>query len=219
MGQKVNPLGFRIGIIEEWRSRWYANKKDFSALLLEDSKIRKYIKKECYSAAVSRIDIERTRESVKVFVHTARPGILIGKRGQRSEELRDALEKITKRQVKIQFKEVDKPDLSSQLVAEAIAEQLQKRAAFRRVMKKTALGTIQQGAEGIKINLAGRLGGAEMARREKLSIGKIPLQTLTADVEYGFAEARTTAGIIGVKVWIYKGEKFAPRGRGLGSPA
>ncbi|MHC4942476.1 MAG: 30S ribosomal protein S3 [Planctomycetota bacterium] len=212
MGQKVNPLGFRIGIIEDWRSRWYATKKDFAALLLEDSKIRKFVKKECYSAAVSRIDIERTRESVKVYVHTARPGILIGKRGQRSEELRGELERITGRQVKIQFREVDKPDLSSQLVAEAIAEQLVKRAAFRRVLKKTALSTMQQGAEGIKITIAGRLGGAEMARREKLSIGKIPLQTLTADVDYGFAEARTTAGIIGVKVWIYRGEKMTRRG-------
>jgi small subunit ribosomal protein S3 len=212
MGQKVNPLGFRIGIIEEWRSRWYANKKEFAPLLLEDSRIRKYIKRECYSAAVSRIDIERTRETVKVYVHTARPGILIGKRGQRSEELRGELEKITGRQVKIQFKEVDKPDLSAQLVAESIAEQLQKRAAFRRVLKKTALQTMQQGAEGIKLNIAGRLGGAEMARREKLSLGKIPLQTLTADVDYGFAEARTTAGTIGVKCWIYKGEKLTRRG-------
>ena len=161
---------------------------------------------------MSRIDIERTRESVKVFVHTARPGILIGKRGQRSEELRGELERITGRQVKIQFREVDKPDLSSQLVAESIAEQLVKRAAFRRVLKKTALATMQQGAEGIKINIAGRLGGAEMARREKMSIGKVPLQTLTADVDYGFAEARTTAGVIGIKVWIYRGEKLTRRG-------
>jgi small subunit ribosomal protein S3 len=212
MGQKVNPLGFRIAVIEEWRSRWYANKKEFGALVLEDSKIRNFIKRECYSAAISRIDIERTRESVKVYVYTARPGILIGKRGQRSEELRGELERITQRQVKIQFKEVDKPDLSSQLVAESIAEQLQKRAAFRRVLKKSALATMQQGAEGIKIHIAGRLGGAEMARREKLSIGKIPLQTLTADVDYGFAEARTKAGTIGVKVWIYKGEKLTRRG-------
>ena len=212
MGQKVHPLGFRIGIIEEWRSRWYASKKDFAALVFEDQKIRKYIKRECYSAAISRIDIERTRETVKVFVYTARPGILIGKRGQRSEELRAELERITKCQVRIQFKEIDRPDLSSQLVAENIAEQLKKRAAFRRVLKKTALGTMQQGAEGIKIAIAGRLGGAEMARREKISIGKVPLQTLTADVDYGFAEARTKAGLIGIKVWIYKGEKLTRRG-------
>ncbi len=208
MGQKVNPLGFRIGITENWRSRWYATKKEFSKLLLEDSKIRKYIKRECYSAAVSRIDIERTRETVMVFVHTARPGILIGKRGQRSEQLRADLEKISDRQVKIQFKEEDKPDLCSQLVAENIAEQLVKRAAFRRVLKKTGQASIQQGAEGIKINISGRLAGAEMARREKFSIGKVPLHTLTADVDYGFAEARTKAGTIGVKVWIYKGEKL-----------
>jgi len=212
MGQKVNPIGFRIGIIEEWRSRWYANKKDFSSFVFEDDKIRKFIKKECYSAAVARIDIERTREAVKVFVHTARPGILIGKRGARSEELRNALEKITDRQVKIQFKEIDKPELSAQLVAESIGEQLQKRAAFRRVLKKTALATMQQGAEGIKINIAGRLAGAEMARREKINMGKVPLQTLTANVDYGFAPARTTAGIIGVKVWIYKGEKLTLKG-------
>lgn len=212
MGQKVNPLGFRVGIIEEWRSRWYASKKEFAALVLEDNRIRKYIKRECYSAAISRIDIERTRETVKVYVHTARPGILIGKRGQRSEELRSELEKITGRQVKIQFKEEDKPELSAQLVGESIAEQLQKRAAFRRVLKKSAIATLQAGAEGIKINIAGRLGGAEMARREKLSIGKVPLQTLTADVNYGFAEARTTAGLIGVKVWIYRGEKMTRRG-------
>lgn len=212
MGQKVHPLGFRVGIIEDWRSRWYASKKEFPVLVLEDSRIRKYIKKECYSAAISRIDIERTRESVRVFVHTARPGILIGKRGQRSEELRSELEKITGRQVKIQFKEEDKPELSAQLVGESIAEQLQKRAAFRRVLKKSAIATLQAGAEGIKINIAGRLGGAEMARREKLSIGKVPLQTLTADVNYGFAEARTTAGLIGVKVWIYRGEKMTRRG-------
>ena len=212
MGQKVHPLGFRIAIIEDWRSRWYANKKEFAGLVLEDQKIRKFIKRECYSAAISRIDIERTREAVKVFVHTARPGILIGKRGQRSEELRAQLEKITGSQVKIQFKEVDRPDLSSQLVAENIAEQLQKRAAFRRVLKKAAIGTMQQGAEGIKINIAGRLGGAEMARREKMNLGKVPLQTLTADVDYGFAEARTKAGLIGIKVWIYKGEKLTRRG-------
>lgn len=212
MGQKVHPIGFRIGIIEDWRSRWYAGKKEFSVLLLEDSKVRKYIKRECYSAAISRIDIERTRETVKVFVHTARPGILIGKRGQRSEELRGELEKITGRQVKIQFKEEDKPDLNGQLVAEGIAEQLEKRAAFRRVLKKAGLTSMQQGAEGIKINIGGRLGGAEMARREKFIIGKIPLQTLTADVSYGFAEARTKAGTIGVKVWIYRGEKLTRRG-------
>ena len=212
MGQKVNPLGFRIGVIEEWRSRWYANKKEFSELVLEDHKIRTFVKKECYSAAVARIDIERTRETVKVYVHTARPGILIGKRGARSEELRAALEKITGRQVKIQFKEIDKPELSAQLVAESVGEQLGKRAAFRRVLKKTALATMQQGAEGIKVHIAGRLGGAEMARREKISVGKVPLQTLTADVDYGFAPAKTKAGVIGVKVWIYKGEKLTTRG-------
>lgn len=206
MGQKVNPTGFRIGIIENWRSRWYAGKKDFSQLLLEDRKIRSFLKKECHSAAIDRVDIERTREAVRVQVYTARPGILIGKGGTRADQLSKDIEKITGRTVMIEFKEIDKPELCSQLVAESIAEQLQKRASFRRVLKKTALNTMQSRAGGIKIHVAGRLQGAEMARREQLILGKLPLQTLMANVDYGFAEAKTTAGLIGVKVWIYKGE-------------
>lgn len=208
MGQKVHPLGFRIGVIEDWRSRWYANKKDFSRLLLEDQRIRKYLKKECYSAAIDRVEIERTREAVKVQVYTARPGILIGKGGVRADQISTELEKITQRQVMLEFKEIDKPELCAQLVAESIGEQLEKRAAFRRVLKKSALTTMQARAGGIKIHIAGRLAGAEMARREKIILGKIPLSTLTADVNYGFAEARTKAGVIGIKVWIYRGEKF-----------
>jgi len=212
MGQKVNPTGFRIGIIENWRSRWYADKKNFSQLLLEDQKIRKYLKKECYSAAIDRIEIERTREAVKIQVYTARPGILIGKGGSRADQISKELEKIIERQVMLEFKEIDKPELCAQLVAESISEQLEKRAAFRRVLKKVALSTMQARAEGIKIRIAGRLAGAEMARREKIIVGKIPLQTLMADVNYGFAEARTKAGVIGIKVWIYRGEKFSRRG-------
>jgi small subunit ribosomal protein S3 len=208
MGQKVNPTGFRIGITENWRSRWYADKKDFGRLLLEDRKIRRYLKKECYSAAIDRMEIERTREAVKVQVYTARPGILIGKGGARADAITQELESITGRQVMLEFKEIDKPELCSQLVAESVAEQLEKRAAFRRVLKKVALSTMQARAGGIKIHIAGRLAGAEMARREKIILGKIPLQTLTAEVDYGFAEARTKAGVIGIKVWIYKGEKF-----------
>jgi small subunit ribosomal protein S3 len=211
MGQKVNPTGFRIGIIENWRSRWYADKKEFGRLLLEDQKIRRYLKKECYSAAIDRVEIERTREAVKVQVYTARPGILIGKGGARADAITQELESITGRQVMLEFKEIDKPELCAQLVAESVAEQLEKRAAFRRVMKKVALSTMQARAEGIKIHIAGRLAGAEMARREKIILGKIPLQTLTAEVDYGLAEARTTAGVIGIKVWIYKGEKFKRR--------
>jgi len=211
MGQKVHPTGFRIGITEAWRSRWYADKKNFSQLLLEDQRIRRYLKKECYSAAIDRVEIERTREVVKIQVYTARPGILIGKGGSRADQISSELEKITQRQVMLEFKEIDKPELCAQLVAESVAEQLQKRAAFRRVLKKVALATMQARAGGIKIIIAGRLAGAEMARREKIILGKIPLQTLTADVDYGMAEAKTTAGVIGVKVWIYRGEKFIRR--------
>lgn len=214
MGQKVHPIGFRIGITEDWKSRWYANKREFPRLLLEDQKIRRYLKKECHSAAIDRVEIERTREAVKVQVWTARPGILIGKGGSRADTISTELEKITGRRVMLEFKEIDKPELCAQLVAESIAEQLQKRAAFRRVLKKVALATMQARAQGIKINIAGRLAGAEMARREKLILGKIPLSTLTADVNYGTAEARTTAGVIGIKVWIYRGEKFSYRENG-----
>jgi small subunit ribosomal protein S3 len=211
MGQKVHPTGFRLGFIEDWRSRWYADKKTFARLLLEDYKIRRYLKKECYSAAIDRVEIERTRESIKVQVYTARPGILIGKGGVRADQISTELEKIIQRPVMLEFKEIDKPELSAQLVAESVAEQLQKRAAFRRVLKKVALATMQARAGGIKIKIAGRLAGAEMARREKINLGKIPLSTLTADINYGFAEAHTKAGAIGIKVWIYKGEKFSRR--------
>ena len=205
MGQKVNPLGFRIGFTEPWRSRWYAGKKDFRKLLVEDQLIRKYIKKEFYSAAIPRIDVERTREAVTVIVYTGRPGVLIGRKGARVDQLRTALEEITGTKVDVRTKEVDKPELSAQLVAESIAEQLEKRASFRRALKKTAQLTMQSGALGIKMKIGGRLGGSEMSRKEQVSFGSVPLSTLRANLDYGFAEAKTTYGVIGVKVWIYLG--------------
>jgi len=205
MGQKVNPLGYRIGITEPWRSRWYATRKDFKRLLLEDQKIRKYIKKEFYSAAIPRIDIERTRESVTVIVYTGRPGVLIGRKGAKIDQLRTDLEKIAGTKVDIRTKEVDKPELSAQLVAESVAEQLEKRASFRRAVKKSAQLTMQAGAQGVKIHVGGRLGGAEMARRETVVFGSVPLSTLRADLDFGFAIARTTYGVIGCKAWVYRG--------------
>lgn len=205
MGQKVNPLGFRIGITEPWRSRWYATKKDFRRLLIEDQKIRRYIKKEFYQAAIPRIDIERTREAVTVIIYTGRPGVLIGRKGARVDQLRTGLEQMTGTRVDVRTKEVEKPETSAQLVAESVADQLEKRASFRRAIKKTAQLAMQSGAHGVKINVGGRLGGAEMARRERVSFGSVPLSTLRADVEFGFAEARTTYGVIGCKVWVYHG--------------
>ena len=213
MGQKINPTGFRMGIPgrETWRSRWYATKKDYGRLLAEDQKIRRYIKKHYRSAAIARIDIERTRETITVIIHTGRPGILIGRKGSKVEQLAGALHKIAGRPVGIRTVEVQKPELSAQLVAESVAEQLEKRVSFRRALKKTAQMSMQAGAIGVKIHIAGRLGGAEMARREQVLLGSIPLATIDAEVDYGFAEARTTYGIIGVKSWIYKGEYAAVR--------
>ncbi|RKY22644.1 MAG: 30S ribosomal protein S3 [Planctomycetota bacterium] len=205
MGQKVHPIGFRIGITEPWRSRWYANKKDFGALLQEDQRIRKFIKKEYHAAAVPRIDIERTRERVTVIVHTARPGLLIGRRGAQVEKLNDELTDICNKPVAIRTVEISKPELSAQLVAENMAEQLVRRASYRRAMKKSGELTMQAGALGVKIEIAGRLGGAEIARTQKMALGSVPLSTLDAWVDYGFAEARTSMGVIGVKAWIYRG--------------
>ena len=206
MGQKVNPLGFRVGITEPWRSRWYANKKDFATLLAEDQSIRKYIKKNFHAAAVPRIDIERTRERVTVIVHTARPGVLIGRRGAQVDKLAEALTNIANKPVAIRTVEISKPELSAQLVAESMAEQLMRRASYRRALKKTAQLSMQAGALGVKILISGRLGGAEIARNEKVALGSVPLSTLDSWVDYGFAEARTTQGVIGVKAWVYRGE-------------
>ena len=206
MGQKVNPKGFRIGVIKDWDSKWFANKKDYIIFLHEDLKIRTFIKKKLYSAGVPLVEIERTANKLKVTIHTAKPGIVIGRGGTEVESLRKALEKLTGRQVNLNIAEVKKPELNAQLVAENICSQLEKRIAFRRAMKQGVTKTLRMGAEGIKISCGGRLAGAEIARTEWYSEGKVPLHTLRADIDYGFAEANTTYGKIGVKVWIYKGE-------------
>jgi small subunit ribosomal protein S3 len=207
MGHKVNPIGFRVGITEDWRSRWYADKKTFGRYVVEDEKVRRYIKKNYHYAGIPRIDIERTREQVKVILYTARPGIIIGRKGAEIDRLKEDLEKLAKREVQIKITEVQQAELEAQLVAESITEQLEKRSPFRRVMKKASDTTMQAGARGIKIQVGGRLGGAEIARTERLVVGEIPLHTLRADISYGLAEAKTPYGRIGTKVWIYRGEK------------
>jgi small subunit ribosomal protein S3 len=206
MGQKVHPTGFRLSSIEPWRSRWYASKKDFSRLLLQDHAIRAYVAKEFKAAGIPRIEIERHGETVEVIVHTARPGVLVGRKGVRVEELKAALQKITGQTCHLTVREIKRPELEATLVAEVVAEALEKRMAFRRAMKKAIQTTIQAGAKGVKIELNGRLGGAEMAREAKEREGQVPLSTLRANVDYGTALARTTYGVIGVKVWIYKGD-------------
>ena len=206
MGQKVHPISFRLGILEPWRSRWYARKRDFGRFLVEDFQIRKIVKNNYRFAGIARIDIERTREEVTVALHTARPGIIIGRKGVEVDRLRVRLEELSNKKVNINIIEISKPELNGQMVAESIAEQLSKRASFRRTMKRGAEMTMDGGAEGVRIQISGRLGGAEMSRREHTSIGKIPLSTLRAKIEYGFTEARTTYGSIGVNVWIYLGE-------------
>ncbi len=206
MGQKVNPHGMRIGIIKDWDTRWYASKKEFSDLLIEDVKIRKYIKTNLYQAGISRIEIERAANKLKLNISTAKPGIVIGKGGAGIEQLRKEIENLTGKNVLINITEVKKPDINSQLVAESIAQQIEKRIAYKRAMKQAMSRTMKAGAKGIKIQAAGRLNGAEIARSERYSEGTIPLQTLRADIDYGFAEASTTYGKIGIKVWIFKGE-------------
>jgi small subunit ribosomal protein S3 len=206
MGQKVRPTGFRTGIMMDWGSHWYANKQDFSELLVEDHKIRKFIKKKYGGSGISKIRIERTREKVTVFIHSARVGMIIGKKGAEIEKLTKQLEDLTHRHIEVKTFEVNKPEVDAQLVAQDIAEQLQKRASFRRTMKRAMDTTMENGAKGIRVQLAGRLGGSEMARNEKSMAGSIPLSTLRARVEYGFAEAATAQGHIGVKVWINNGD-------------
>jgi small subunit ribosomal protein S3 len=206
MGQKVHPIGFRLWTIEPWRSRWYANKKDYSRLLLQDDRIRKYIVKEYKSAGVPRIEIERTGEAVNVIVHTARPGVLVGRKGVRVDQLKEELQRITGMTCHLTVREIKRPELEAALVAEVVAEALEKRMAFRRAIKKAIQTTMQAGAGGVKIEVNGRLGGADMARQAKEREGRVPLSTLRAHIDYGTAEARTTYGIIGVKVWIYKGD-------------
>jgi len=206
VGQKVNPKGLRIGIIKDWDGKWFAGKKDFSALLMEDVKVRKFVKKKLFAAGISRIQIERAANRVKLTIHAAKPGIVIGRGGTEVENLRKILEKMTGKQVHINIAEIKIPETDAQLVAENVASQLEKRIAFRRAMKQSVSRSMKMGAKGIKVACAGRLAGAEIARSEWYSEGKVPLHTLRADIDYGFAEANTTYGKIGVKVWMYKGE-------------
>lgn len=205
MGQKVHPKGLRIGIIKDWDAKWYSQ-KDYKKLLHEDFKIRKFVKEKLYTSGISRVEIERAANRVKVNIFTAKPGIVIGRGGAEVENLKKQLESMTGKRINININEVKKPELDAQLVAESVAGSLEKRIAFRRAMKQSVSRTIRMGAEGIKIMCGGRLGGAEIARTEWYSEGKVPLHTLRADIDYGFAEANTTYGKIGVKVWIYKGE-------------
>ena len=205
MGQKVNPHGMRVGIIKDWDSRWYAE-KDFADFLVEDYKIREFVKKKLYSAGISKVEIERASDRVKVIIFTAKPGVIIGKGGADIEKLKSELSKLTEKKLVVDIKEIKKPDREAQLVAENIAQQLENRVSFRRAMKSTMSRTLKAGAQGIKTAVSGRLGGADIARTEFYSEGTIPLQTLRADIDYGFAEADTTYGKLGVKVWIYKGE-------------
>lgn len=206
MGQKVNPHGLRVGIIKDWDSKWYADKKTFGQLLVEDNNIREYVKKKLFISGVSKIEIERAANKIKVTVFTAKPGMVIGRGGAGVEELRVAIEKMTKKGVVVNVEEIKVAELDAQLVAENIASQLERRVTFRRAMKQAIQRTMRMGAKGIKTQVAGRLGGADMARTEGYSEGTIPLQTLRADIDYGFAEANTTYGKLGVKVWLYKGE-------------
>ena len=205
MGQKVNPIGLRLGITRGWESTWYAD-KGYAKYLLEDQKIKKYLKKRLFHAGIARINVERTGEKIRVKLHTARPGIIIGKKGVEIEALKLDLDKLTNRESVIDIQEVRRPEADAQLVAENVAMQLERRVAFRRVMKKAVNTALRFGVKGIKISCSGRLGGAEMARREWYREGRVPLHTLRADIDYGLAEAKTTYGIIGVKVWIFKGE-------------
>lgn len=205
MGQKVNPTGFRTGIMVGWKSRWYASKQEFSNLLLEDRKLRKFVKDKYKFAGIPKVEIERTRDEVKVILHTARPGIIIGRKGQEVERLQEELQNLIGRRINIKIEEISRPEIYAQLVAEDIAEQLAKRASFRRCMKRAMETTMEAGAKGIKIQLSGRLGGSEMARCEKANAGSLPLSTLRAKIDYGFTEAMTPQGHIGVQVWVNQG--------------
>lgn len=211
MGQKVNPHGLRVGIINDWDSRWYAE-GDFADNLVEDYKIRQYLKKKLYSAGISKIEIERASDRLKIIIYTAKPGVVIGRAGAEIEILKNDIQKFTDKKLNLEIKEIKKPDLNAQLVAENIAAQLENRISFRRAMKSVMSRTMKAGAKGIKTAVSGRLGGADIARTEFYSEGTIPLQTLRADIDYGFAEADTTYGKLGVKVWIYLGEVLPTKG-------
>jgi len=208
MGQKVHPTALRLGIVKDWSSQWFARHRDFSALIGEDFKIRKYVKKNFATANIAQIDVTRASNRIKVGIHTSRPGVIIGRKGADIDRLRDELQEMTGKEVFIEIKEIKNPQVEAQLIAENIAFQLVKRIAFRRAMKRALQQAQDAGVEGIKVSCAGRLGGAEMSRREGYKFGKVPLQTFRANIDYGFAEAHTTYGLIGIKVWVYKGKKL-----------
>ena len=216
MGQKVNPHGLRVGVIKDWDSKWYAE-GDFSDFLVEDYNIRNFLKKKLYNAGIAKIEIERASDRVKVIIYTAKPGVVIGKGGAEIEVTKKELAKLTDKKVLVDIKEIKRPDRDAQLVAENIALQLENRISFRRAMKSTMQRTMKAGAKGIKTSVSGRLGGADMARTEFYSEGTIPLQTLRADIDYGFAEADTTYGKVGVKAWVYNGEVLPTKGNKEGS--
>jgi small subunit ribosomal protein S3 len=211
MGQKVHPIGFTVGYFQDWRSRWVTDKQNFGVTIYEDYQIRKIIKQQAKGAGIAQIEIERRGDEVTVYVSAARQGILIGKKGQEIDRIKDMVQGVSSGPVKIIIKEVANPDAVAQIVSESIAEQLEKRMAFRRVIKKTVETTLAAGVKGVKIQISGRLNGAEMARTEKLSVGRMPLQTMRSKIEYGFTEALTTYGKLGIKVWIYHGEKKGKR--------
>ena len=206
MGQKVNPTGFRLGISKKQNANWYAKGKDFSTNLIQDLKVREYFKKKLKNSSISKIKLERSAENFVVSIFTSRPGIIIGKRGEEIDNLKKAVEKIVKKPAQINIKEVKKPDLDAQILAEGVAQQLERRVMFRRAMKRTVQSALRQSAKGVRIEVSGRLNGAEIARTEWYREGRVPLHTLRADIDYGTAEALTTYGIIGVKVWVFKGE-------------
>ena len=208
MGQKVHPTGIRLGIVEDWRSKWYADSKNYPDMLNTDLRVRDYLKKRLSEASVSRIQIDRPAKNAHITVHTARPGLVIGKKGEDIDALRGEISKMMGIPVHISIEEIRKPELDAQLVGESIAQQLERRIMFRRAMKRSVQNAMRLGAEGVKVNIAGRLNGAEIARSEWYREGRVPLHTLRAKIDYGFAEARTTYGVLGVKVWIFKGEVF-----------
>ncbi|RLD10763.1 MAG: 30S ribosomal protein S3 [Chlamydiae bacterium] len=211
MGQKVNPIGFRIGLTKDWQSKWYAPKNKFGGQLIEDLKIREFVKKRLYFSGVAKVKIERITTALRVTIFTARPGLVIGRQGGAIDEFKKELEKMTKSEVFVEIQEVKPPELEAQLVAENIAQQLEKRASFKRVLKRSAQTVMNFNAIGVRIRISGRLGGAELSRAETIRLGKVPLHTLRADVDYGFAEARTTYGAIGCKVWICRSERIGER--------
>jgi small subunit ribosomal protein S3 len=212
MGQKVHPTGFRVGIMEDWRSRWYASKHEFPDLLVEDFKIRKFIKQKYSYAGIPKVEIERTRDAVTVRLFTARPGVIIGRKGEQVEKITEELQTLTGRRIDIKIEEVTRPEIDAQLVSEDIAEQLKKRSSFRRTMKRALEHTMDGGALGVKIQLSGRLGGSEMSRTEMANLGSIPLSTLRARIDYGFSEAKTAQGHIGIKVWVNQGDYLKTEG-------